>query len=152
MEANRSRYGSLTVRIKSRSTKKLVCDTDFLIKVTSEPLPAVAEFLSNQDYSLVTIQAVVRELRGLSKGKTISTCRKAANALRTVGDFVRVIDRDKKNEKELEADLELFDFARSGDHRLIVATFDGNLLSKFERSDLPYFTLRHNRPFLRAIS
>jgi rRNA-processing protein FCF1 len=141
------------MRSSSASPKimKLICDTDFLIKVTGEPLPALAEFLANEDFQLVTIPAVVRELRGLTRSKTSSTSRKAINALRSVDNIVKVVDQ-KKSVHETEADIELYEHARLQGKNTIVATLDGKLLSRFERNHLPYFTLRHDKPFLRSFS
>jgi rRNA-processing protein FCF1 len=135
----------------SSKIRQLICDTDFLIKITGEPLPALAEFLTKEDFGLVTIPAVVRELRGLTRSTNGSTSRKAITALRCVGSVVKVVD-DKKSAQNTEADVELYELARSHGNNSIVATLDGKLLSRFERNRLSYFTLRHDRPFLKSFS
>ena len=39
----------------------LICDTDFLIKVTNEPLPSLRAFIENSDLIFATIPEVVKE-------------------------------------------------------------------------------------------
>ena len=131
--------------------KQLICDTDFLIKVTSAPIPEFAEFILQENFKLVTIPAVARELRGLTMSKTPSTARKAMNALRYVGRFVDIIDSSVSDPRSNEVDLELYDLACLLHDGSTVATLDGKLLTRFERNHLPYFTLRRDKPFLKSL-
>jgi rRNA-processing protein FCF1 len=132
-------------------TKQLIFDTNLLIKVTAEPVPAFAEFVRRRGYVLVTISAVVTELRGLSLSKSPSISRKAINALRFVGSLICVIE-EKISKQEVEADEKLFELAHFLDDGSAIATLDGNLLSRLESSRLPYFTLRKDRPFLKCFA
>lgn len=129
--------------------RQLICDTDFLIRVTSAPIPEFARFVQQENFRIVTIPAVVRELRGLTRSKFPSTARKALNALRAVGKFVHIID-EVPDLKANEADLELHALAGLLHDGSIVATLDGKLLSRFERNHLPYFTFRSDKPFLKS--
>ena len=131
--------------------RQLICDTDFLIRVTSAPMPEFAEFLQQENFRIATIPAVVRELRGLTMSKLPSTARKALNALRAVGKFVDVINENVPDLEANEADLELHALACLLHDGSIVATLDGNLLSRFERNHLPYFTFRSDKPFLKSL-
>lgn len=126
----------------------IVCDTDFLLKVASESLPTLRAYLDDSDLSLGTIPSVVRELEGLARGKDRSTARKASFALRLVGTTIDLIEYEPKEIARVEADVALFECARKLD--MLVATLDGKLLSRLERNQVPYLTLRHDRPFERS--
>ena len=107
--------------------RQLICDTDFLIRVTSAPMPEFAEFLQQENFRIATIPAVVRELRGLTMSKLPSTARKALNALRADCKFVDVINENVPDLEANEADHELDGLACLLNDGSIVATLDGNL-------------------------
>ena len=129
----------------------LLCDTDFLIKITNDPVPELQPFLLGNGFSLSTLPVIERELQGLQKNKTNSTARKARLALLALGKFVQVETNYGKN-SNAEADLQLVDFEEKSPGDVVIATMDGNLLAKLERKRLPYFTLRRDRPFFRQFA
>ena len=114
-------------------------------------MPEFAKFLQQEKFRIATIPAVVRQLRGLTMSKLPSTARKALNALRAVGKFVDVINENVPDLEANEADLELHALACLLHDGSIVATLDGNLLSRFERNHLPCFTFRSDKPFLKSL-
>ena len=128
----------------------LLCDTDFLIKITNEPIPELRQFLQNSGFVLGTLPIIERELKGLEQSRKIATARKAGLALQSVGKFIHVeVGHSKGN---AEADLQLVDFAEYSADNVAIATLDGSLLSKLEKKRLPYLTLRNDRPFYRQFS
>ena len=129
---------------------KLVCDTNFLMKITSESLPTFSDFISKNHFDITTISSVVRELNGLRMSKKNSVARNANNCLNMMGKKIRLLDSGRFTELGKEADIELFELAKNLEEGSFVATLDGKLLSRFERSRLPYLTLRNDRPFLRS--
>ena len=130
---------------------QVVFDTNFLMKVTSQPLPALRDFLVNSDLILTTIPVVVKELEGLALNRKPLTSRKATNALRFVGTSIQLMQCSAES-PQVEADIALYEQAKSLDDGSFVATLDGKLLSRFEKNKLPYLTLRHDRPFVRTFS
>lgn len=130
---------------------QLVCDTDFLLKVTTEPVPSLRAFCEKFDFSFATIPEVVNELNGLTLSDRPATTRKAKSALRLVGSRVKVIDTRILKNNKIDADVALFDYAKRKNEDSLVATLDGNLLSQLEKNQLPYFTLRHNKPFAKSL-
>ncbi|MGI0091002.1 MAG: hypothetical protein ACREBS_04785 [Nitrososphaerales archaeon] len=132
----------------------LVCDADFLIKITNDPLPAFHSLSRKEsDFVLATIPLVVRELKGLVFSKTPKTARRARNALRSVGQVVNLIGECAEQDANTEADEALIEFAhRAFQEEIFVATLDGKLLSKLERTKVPYLTLRNDKPFVRSFS
>jgi hypothetical protein len=58
----------------------------------------------------------------------------------------------RKQRSNADADLQLLDFEEKAPEDVVIATMDGNLLSKLEKKRLPYFTLRNDRPFYRQFS
>lgn len=129
---------------------ELVCDTNFLIKIANEPLPKFSEFVAVQHFQITTIPAVLRELRGLMMNKKLTLARKASNTYNLIGSKVRVNESGSLADNTDEADVELFEMANSLPADSFVATLDGNLLSRFERNEIAYFTLRHDRPYIRT--
>ena len=129
----------------------LLCDTDFLIKVTNEPVPELRAFLESSGFELATLPVIERELKGLQQSKANSTSRKAKLALLSLGKFVSVIASGKIR-SNAEADVQLVDFEENSPYDVSIATLDGNLLSKLEKKRLPYLTLRNDRPFHRQFS
>jgi len=127
----------------------IVCDTDFLIKATSQPVPALASFLSEFGYQLSTLPRIEQELRGLSLSKTPTTARKAKSALRTISTGTVKLLKDKDFNEKTDADSILIEFASRTRENVVVATLDHTLLSILERRRLPYLTLRNDRPILK---
>jgi rRNA-processing protein FCF1 len=128
----------------------LLCDTDFLIKITNDPVPELRSYLLGNGFSLSTLPVIETELKGLQQSRINSTARKATLALQSVGKFVEV-ETNFGNAKS-EADIQLVDFEERSNGDVAIATMDGNLLAKLERKRLPYFTLRNDRPFYRQFS
>lgn len=129
---------------------QIVCDTNFLMKITRESLPSFSEFISENHFEITTISAVVRELDGLRMNKRISVARESRNCLSLIGKKIRLRDHAICNEPDKDADIELFELAKNLDEDSFVATLDGKLLSRFERNGLPYLTLRNDKPFVRS--
>ena len=129
---------------------QLVCDTNFLIKITNHSLPAFSDFVSRNHLEIATVSSVVRELNGLKKSKTPSVARNANNCLNLIGTKIHLRANVISLEQDKEADVELFELAKDLEEGSLVATLDGKLLSRFERSRLSYLTLRNDKPFLRS--
>jgi len=129
----------------------ILCDTDFLMKVTARPLPELSAFLADPDFELATIPRIENELKGLSLSKRPSTARNARTALRVIRGPVKVVEQAPSSEKA-DADRLLIDFAERSGGNAVVATLDGSLLSTLERMKLPYLTLRNDRPFYRTFT
>jgi rRNA-processing protein FCF1 len=129
----------------------LVCDTDFLIKIANDPLPAFRAYIDNADYDVGTIREVVSELEGLTLNERPFTARRASNALRLIGKSVHLIEQKILKDGNVDADIALYELARMYEDGLVVATLDGKLLSRFEKNNLTYLTLRHDKPFLRSL-
>ena len=129
----------------------IVCDTDFLMKVTVQPMPELAAFLANPDFEITTIPRIEKELKGLSLSRKPSTAKNAGTALRALHQSVKLVSQAPSSENA-DADRLLVDFAERSKDEAVVATLDGTLLSTLERKKLPYLTLRNNRPFYRTFS
>lgn len=129
---------------------QIVCDTNFLMKITSQSLPSFADFVSKNHFEIATVSSVVGELNGLKKSKTPSVARRANNCLNLIGTMIRLRDDGISLERGKEADVELFELAKKLEEGSFVATLDGKLLSRFERNRLSYLTLRNDKPFLRS--
>ena len=124
----------------------IICDADFLLKIVNEPLSSLRTYFDSSDFSFATIPQVVQELEGLARSNEKSTARRAKFALNQVGSTVKLIS--EKEDRGVEADVALYECARRMD--MLVATLDGKLLSRFERNQIPYLTLRHDKPFERS--
>jgi rRNA-processing protein FCF1 len=129
----------------------IVCDTDFLMKVTVQPLPKLAAFLADPNFEITTIPRIEKELKGLSLSRKPSTARNARTALRALHQSIKLVEQAQSSEKA-DADRLLIDFAERSKGNAVVATLDGSLLSTLERKKLPYLTLRNNRPFYRTFT
>ncbi|MDG6996496.1 MAG: hypothetical protein JRN52_11285 [Nitrososphaerota archaeon] len=124
----------------------LVCDTDFLMKVTNEPIPKLHQLLESSEYDLVTLPSVRRELAGLSRSSNQKTARYARNAIRAIENkTVRVLQ--ESSGAKTDADVALLDFGHKHAGSALVATLDGELLSEMESRGISYLTIRNNRPF-----
>ncbi|MHB8567052.1 MAG: hypothetical protein ACYC7D_02460 [Nitrososphaerales archaeon] len=129
----------------------IILDTDFLIKITNDPLPKFDYQRVSNEYSFATIPAVISELKGLRRHRTLKTARRAGNALRALADTgtVKVLEESEREEEGSEADARLIELAdESGD--FIIATMDHSLLSLLEKNGAAYLTLRNNRPLFKA--
>ena len=134
----------------------LVCDTDFLIKSTTIPLPSLAMFLAESGYELATIDRVKMELEGLLKSRNQVTARKAGAAIRSISSgSVKVLKSDLPPGHKTDADTLLIDLAAQSSKKgenVVIATLDHTLLSILEKRRLPYLTLRDDRPLFRTFS
>jgi rRNA-processing protein FCF1 len=129
----------------------ILCDTDFLIKATTEPLPELAKFLQDSGYQITTLDKIQAELKGLLLSKNSSTARKAKAALRSIeSGSVKVLKYDNSTSKKADADALLIDFAQRSKEKVVVATLDHTILSFLEKKRLPYLTLRNDKPLLKA--
>jgi rRNA-processing protein FCF1 len=128
----------------------LLCDTDFLIKITNEPVPELTPFLESSGFDLATLPAVEKELKGLLQSEKRSTARKAKLALESLNNKVTV--ESGRAMSGSDADVHLVNFQEKSKEEIVIATLDGSLLSKLERKRVPYLTLRHDRPFYRQFS
>jgi rRNA-processing protein FCF1 len=130
----------------------IVCDTDFLIKISNDPLPRVRLGELSKDYKFVIIPSVIRELSGLEKHANPRTARRARMVDRVIRESKRfklsLFKGDEKN-STLEADDALIEFVKRNPKERILATLDGSLLSRFERTGLPYLTLSKGKLFFR---
>ncbi len=124
----------------------IVCDTDFLIKIVTQPLPKVEpEFFSSNRF--VTIANVERELVGLSRRDNSRVSKEAKSVLRMIRetDKIQIASLDEHRDSRSETDNLLFEFVKTDQSNRILATLDGSLLSRLEKKKLPYVTLRNNR-------
>ena len=129
----------------------ILCDSDFLIKATNDPLPSLALFLSECGYELATIERIKDELEGLSRSENRPTARRAKNALRSIyNGRVKLESNEKRTSSKTDADSLLIKFALENKEPVAIATMDHVLLSILERRKLSYLTLRNNRPFFRT--
>jgi rRNA-processing protein FCF1 len=129
----------------------IVCDTDFLIKISTAPLPKFAAFLSEFGYELATLPKIVSELNGLTLSTNVATARKAKSALQTIQDSaVKVLKYDFPISEKTDADAMLVEFSASSRDNVVIATLDHSLLSILEKRRLPYLTLSNDRPVYRS--
>ena len=127
----------------------LICDTDFLIKVTNSPLSEFHTFMLDSRLTLATVPAVVGELKGLSNNRHPLTSKRVRNALSMIDSKIKIIgDPDLK--VGVEADNALIEFAKNHREIVLVSTLDARLLSRLERLRLSYLTLRRDKPFVRS--
>ena len=131
----------------------IVCDTDFLLKVTTQPLPELAQFLAESKSELATLHRIEAELHGLQQSKNHLTARKARTALQSISrGSVKILKENKRAcaSTNTDADALLVDIAERSKPSIVIATLDHSILSVLERKRLPYLTLRKNRPFFRV--
>lgn len=131
----------------------IVLDTDFLIKISNDPLPSLDLREIARQYTLSTIPQVMTELEGLTHHKEKKTARRARNAFNVLKDNqsptnIKIeILKEPRAQEGGEADLELMELARKSN--LTIATLDHSLLSKLDIEGLNYLTLRNDRPLLK---
>lgn len=132
----------------------IVCDSDFIIKLANDPIPALDWSKVSRENQFVTIAPVLRELKGLTKNRLKSkTARRARAAVNLVEKFqlIRAVTSGEgegehpRSTKE-ETDTMLIEFVRTLPKDRMLATMDGSLLSRAERLGLPYMTLSRGRP------
>ncbi len=127
----------------------LVCDTDFLIKITNSPLPEFQTYVLQSGITLATVPAVVRELKGLANNRHPLTAKRARNALNLVGNKIKIIE-DSDRKVDLEADIVLTEFVKDHRETALLSTLDARLLSRLERLGVSYLTLHRDKPFIRS--
>ncbi|MHB1908844.1 MAG: PIN domain-containing protein [Nitrososphaerales archaeon] len=123
---------------------KILCDTDFIIKIANDPLPKVDWVSFSKQNEITTIPLVVKELEGLKKSKDLQTVRRAKNALAVIQEGKKIKVFPTGDDKFHEADQELIELT-SASTDTVLATMDGSLLSRLERIGLPYYTLSNNK-------
>jgi|GEM_PF-700882 rRNA-processing protein FCF1 len=140
----------------------IVLDTDFLIKITNDPLPKFDRAILERS-NLATLSYVIDELKGLlnnERRKTASRARRALDFLESNRQRIHIIPkqalhkgrtRRQQGNKECEGfvDRALLDFAKENPLTRIVATLDSSILSDCESLGLSYLTIRQGRAFLR---
>jgi rRNA-processing protein FCF1 len=132
----------------------IVCDTDFLIKISNDPLAKVdlKELLENNQF--VVLPSVVREIAGLERNAKPRTARRArmAHQVITESNRFKIVSTAKgaSENSAREADHELMEFISEKPKERTLATLDGSLLSRFERRGLPYITLSKGKLFFGA--
>lgn len=126
----------------------LVCDTDFLIKISNFPAPEFQALVSKCGFELATIPSVALELKGLRNSKHQMTSKHALHTLSLIGDKISLLE-DSGQSSAVEADDALIDFAKRHNDTVLVCTLDGKLLSRLEKMKVRYLTLRKDRPFMR---
>ncbi len=130
----------------------IVCDTDFLIKISTDPLHTLG-FDFFYENELVTLPVIVMELEGLARNPNKKASRLAKSTLRQLrgGRKVKVVNRLDRDYFDIrEADHILVEFVKFDPKERMLATLDGSLLSRLELLGLPYLTLRKNRPFFHT--
>jgi rRNA-processing protein FCF1 len=124
----------------------ILCDTDFLIKISNDPIPALDFKQLSKENEFVVLPSVLGELKGLSASKNSRTARRARVALRVIDEsrFAKPIFEIRSNVRE--ADIDLVSFVMAKPRERIIATLDGSLLSRLDKLGLPYLTLSKERP------
>ncbi len=129
MALDRSGYRSLERKIPPQKTEVntkrmgaflshltfLVLDTDFLIRITNDPIRRLDLRQLSTEFTIATIPEVVKELQGLSHHRENKTARRASNALRVIeekGSEVMIQILPEKRKQEAEADVTLVELAR----------------------------------------
>lgn len=124
---------------------QIVFDTDFIIKVSNDPLPKLDWNSLRLENELLVLSSVIRELNGLSERKDRNTSKRARNALKFLeSGQLRVVPDDMA----IDADVALIRFAEQNSNERIVATLDGDLLSALEKNHMGYLTLSSNKPLI----
>ena len=127
----------------------IACDTDFLIKVTNDPVPALDWGTLSIEHDFAVMPCVIAELKGLATSKIRKTSIRAKSALAVVEEGKK-FKRMEAKESSLDADSALYEFVRADPSSRMIATLDGSLLSRMEKAGLPYLTLSSGKPLLRS--
>jgi rRNA-processing protein FCF1 len=131
----------------------VICDTDFLIKISNDPLPKVnlKEFL--RDKKLIVLPSVFREIKGLEKSKSPTVAKRARRTrqvLKESQQFELISEREViLGSLATEAEREIMEFVMEKPEERTAATLDGSFLSCLERKGLPYITLSRGKLFIR---
>ena len=135
----------------------IACDTDFLIKISNDPLPKFDLAELSKENEFVVMPSVLREIKGLEKSKSSRTARRAKMTLKAIekSHYFSHTFLQKKSDSiilmsSVEADEELMAFVRAKPYERMIATLDGSLLSRAERVGLPYLTLAKGRVLMRT--
>ncbi len=132
--------------------RTIILDTDFIIKITNDPLPRFDYHKLALEFTLSTTPSVVSELEGLSREKNSSAGRRARNALRLLQEpsgsqgRITILKTDSRSKNKREADEDLLELARKNPEEYLIATMDHSLLSRLEVEGLRYLTLRNDGP------
>jgi rRNA-processing protein FCF1 len=132
---------------------KIVFDTDFLIKISNDPIPKFDLLELSKEHEFLVIPPVLQELEGLQKTRKVNTAKRARQTLRVIREkkFFKVLrttgrDVEKRDMPSFrETDHILVEFIMEKPSDRILATMDGSLLSRLGRLGLPYLTLRNGR-------
>lgn len=121
----------------------IVWDTDFLIKISNDPLPKVDLRELSKENEFVIIPEVILEIRGLARSKNRTTARRAEMALRAIEEskFFKSAVLSSVRQPAKETDEVLIEVIKMKPDERTLATMDGTLLSSMEKSGLPYMTL-----------
>jgi rRNA-processing protein FCF1 len=136
----------------------IACDTDFLIKIANDPLPKFDWTALSSQNEFCTLPCIVRELTNLKSSRQRQTSRRAVMALSIIGQVpsskIKLLttkdSKPKWAEKSISADEALVEFVKEDGRKRMVATLDGELLSKLDTGGLPYLTLSSGRPLLSS--
>jgi rRNA-processing protein FCF1 len=132
----------------------IVCDTDFLIKISNDPLPKVDLKDLMKSNQLIVLPSVLQEIQGLKKNRNFRTSKRAHMADRVISNPTQftLISPDLVNQRRSarETDYDLMEFVTAKPGERILATLDKALLSRFERRGLPYITLSRDKLFFSS--
>ena len=135
----------------------IACDTDFLIKIANDPLPKFDWQTLSRQNEFCTLPSIVRELSNLKSSRQRQTAKRAVMALSIVGAHstskVKVLTVESTSnriwiDKNAPADEALIAFVSEEQKSRMVATLDGDLLSRLEAQGMPYMTLSSDRPLI----
>lgn len=128
----------------------IACDTDFIIKISNDPIPKFDLSTLSKENEFLVIPEVFREIIGLERSSTPSTSRRAQMAHRVIVESAvfRTVQHDKSS-STVDTDNALIEFVKASPNTRAVATMDGSLLSRLEKIGLPYLTLSKGRTLLR---
>lgn len=132
----------------------IVWDTDFLVKISNDPLPKVDLRELSKENEFVIIPEVIQEIRGLARSRNRTTARRAEMALRAIEDskFFKNTKLEGARQPAKETDEVLIEVIRIKPDERTLATMDGTLLSSMEKSGLPYMTLSKGKLYSRPVA
>jgi rRNA-processing protein FCF1 len=124
----------------------IACDTDFLIKITNDPLPKFDTSLLLSENELVIIPQVLREISGLESSKSPTTSRRARLVKRVMAErkIFKLLSEGEAT-SSVDADNALLEFVKTSPSTRAIATLDGSLLKRLEKMGLPYLTLSNGK-------
>lgn len=127
----------------------IVFDTDFLIKISNDPLPRFCVTELAHENQFLVIPQVLHEVQGLARSQSSKTARRARQTMRVIEDTKIFVTMGKLGDNisgSGDADNVLVEFVNERPTERILATMDGSLLSRVAKLGLPYLTLRNERP------